>query len=796
MVSIVDDLILPGLVNVSCTFLTDLFRSFGKRPWDKTISKDVNDFIDIFIDSEIDSGSFVKFLQRPETTLNFKEYIKYIVYRTTYKNRLEKTNIILKLSREDFIKEIANNAVDFIKLDVGKQISISLVTSYFDKLLYIIESKLVSKLSEDSFVILYFLNHSLIEMEERILQSLKMPIKLQNDNYENTRKDYIKIIRNRNKRSHVYGIDELDLYSFYVFPTFEIFEKDKKKRPRKPISWTNIFNESNVVSIIGGPGFGKSLFLKNLINKHEDLSIFESDKLLPIYCDLKQYKIFSQKHSSYSLEAYLVDSIINYTGMDNKIINRDFLYYFLSSGRCLLMFDALDEVEKEDREEINNLITSFFEASNKHNKVCITSRALGFHSKTRVTFQVSQVSIEQIKEYLEKMCGLGLFDESNIADFISQCIILIDNQFLTSLLQVSLLVNIFKAEKELPMNKIDLYEKCIEYISKKREKDQKKTNFDFKLMSSILDNNTSFEKLAWLARPNNIEINENRIKPLLTTLYRRSYLTENETINAIDEFLNFCSQRTELYVPASKDGDYKFYHRSFFEFFYSKCIIKEYSDNLSLLKELLKFDIDSEMFELTTLIIKLHHYDRYYDFLDLILEVLKGNTVEKFNQEDFLKCCIMIYASDEVYCLNELLKKIMESNKILVKIDQAGSSQFIFNCLMLADNKGILEKREFFELYKNELVSAQMLYLILDKVFTSSHLFKGFYYPSNLFIHLRYIIGTEKIYMIIAEEYDLQTIEQLFFNRIKIHDTEDEKLIRRFVKKEYSKIVKSSLVQS
>ena len=39
--------------------------------------------------------------------------------------------------------------------------------------------------------------------------------------------------------------------------------------------------------------------------------------------------------------------------------------------------------------------------------------------------------------------------------------------------------------------------------------------------------------------------------------------------NAIDEILTVCADRTELFVPTTEDK-FKFFHRSFFEYFYSE----------------------------------------------------------------------------------------------------------------------------------------------------------------------------------------------------------------------------------
>lgn len=45
----------------------------------------------------------------------------------------------------------------------------------------------------------------------------------------------------------------------------------------------------------------------------------------------------------------------------------------------------------------------------------------------------------------------------------------------------------------------------------------------------------------------------------------------------IQQFLIFCSDRTELFVPASGEDCFKFFHRSFFEYFYSQYIFTRMS---------------------------------------------------------------------------------------------------------------------------------------------------------------------------------------------------------------------------
>ena len=84
-----------------------------------------------------------------------------------------------------------------------------------------------------------------------------------------------------------------------------------------------------------------------------------------------------------------------------------------------------------------------------------------------------------------------------------QAQVLIDKHFLTNFLTLSLMVNIYKAERELPENKIELYKKCFEYIAKKREMEKGSRNsYDWDKVSVLMKDST-FISLSTLAAPNN-----------------------------------------------------------------------------------------------------------------------------------------------------------------------------------------------------------------------------------------------------------------------------------------------------
>ena len=222
----------------------------------------------------------------------------------------------------------------------------------------------------------------------------------------------------------------------------------------------------------------------------------------------------------------------------------------------------------EDVIESYKKVVAFFKNQNPNNKICITSRDRGFIPERNVeVFKIRPLSEDQIGKYVDKIIALKKFEKADKEPFMKQSQVLVEKGFLNSFLVLSLLINIYKAERELPENKLELYQKCFEYISNKREKDKTQNEFDWKVITPIMKDNT-FIELSRMGLPNNSNIDRKEIKDKLLQIYKTKYGSEAETENAIDEFLKFCADRTELFVPTVEDK-FKFFHRSFFEYFYS-----------------------------------------------------------------------------------------------------------------------------------------------------------------------------------------------------------------------------------
>lgn len=274
------------------------------------------------------------------------------------------------------------------------------------------------------------------------------------------------------------------------------------------------------------------------------------------------------------------------------------------------------------------------------------------------------------------------FDQSDRESFLQQTQILVDKGFLNSFLVLSLLINIYKAERELPENKLELYQKCFEYISNKREKEKSQEKYDWALISTLMKDNT-FMELANLCLPNNSDVSKDIIKERLTQIYKTKYVSENQTELAIDQFLIFCSDRTELFVPASGEDCFKFFHRSFFEYFYSQYIFTRMSSVEEIYDAWRTFDVDSEIFELTLAMFKQKNESKYQEIVEFLLEKLEkafSNNIERINVMNMLVLCMQVI-DDELYkkqFVNFIVDNVEFCNKNIQKIHNQG---FIINVI-------------------------------------------------------------------------------------------------------------------
>lgn len=684
------------VVNVASSFIYDainsIFKLFsGDSIESYKLKKDIEKYI-----KENFSEEFIPLTTSDiiETYLNSPQI--YDVVNSYYLAKNINRYFTLKKEPSITIDKILNDFSDNIitLYEANQDVVVpdkKLVFRYLEFIMKCIETVLFLNLDNDDKKIIHFINsyietsfENLSEVIKNIESNINFLLKTSfkyDINFENIKKKYYDILKNKNSEAHIYLLDKFPFKDFYVPPRLSnssnngaylkmILNRDGKKtivEKNHYVPWEYIFSKQNIIYIVGGAGYGKSLFLKKIINDYDQFGIFKSQEYLVLYGELKNFYT-ENSNSPIPVIDFLLYSARTSTLLDETKISREFLNHYLSMGRCIILLDALDEVDKSKRNELHETLIAFFKTQNPNNKICITSRDRGFIPETNIeVFHICPLDKIQIEQYVDKIIELKKFEKSEKENFMEQANLLVKKGFLNSFLVLSLLINIYKGEKELPENKLDLYQKCFEYISNKREKEKDKNTgtFDWKLISPLMKDNTLIE-LAIKCYPNNTAADTEQIKSTLLEIYSSKYGTEAETENAIEEFLRFCSDRTELFVPSAEENKFKFFHRSFFEYFYSQYIFLNFEKSEDILKELKKFDIDSEIFELTVAMLKQKAEKRYQKLIELMLAEVEQEFDEKEKYSTFNILLLSMQSIDDVLYKKKFVEFLINNKETII----------------------------------------------------------------------------------------------------------------------------------
>lgn len=677
------------------------------------------------LETTIDFDNFRKFVKSPQINDVLIDYLHSLL-NISISGRTPRKRIL----QDDVINYFIGIIEKYFQ-KLSEEESIISIKKYFKLLMaacsIVIEDKIYSdiiKSDEGKIVEPSFLKGELSGKYDKIIERIEFMMRHEfvprNIKFDNIKKDYAKSLKQYYQNGFIYLLGEYKFDEFYIPPLLlnghnqqQLYINRMLKMERERIDkiregWKHIFDGRDIIYIIGGAGYGKSLFLRNLINNYSKLEIDNSQEYLLIYCDLKTYYSIGNVSKKTMID-FFQESMISVTGIED--ISKEFIRYYLNIGRCIVLLDALDEVPKDVRNELHKMIIAFFSSCNLNNKVCITSRDRGFIPQQDIeVIEIFQLSDKDIEDYIEKMIALKKFKKEDKSTFMKQAKVLIDKGFLNNFLVLSLLVNIYKAEKELPENKIDLYKKCFEYIAKKREEEKSKTGYDWKSIYPLMKDST-FISLSILAAPNNRDILRTQVEELLLRQYKTKYPDEATAECAIKEFLEFCSNRTELFVPSSSDDKFKFFHRSFFEYFYSRYIHQQ--PEIENMYELMaKFDIDSEVFELTVALVKEDNEEKYQKLIEYIL----GKVNEEFSDPRwtctaFGILTLAMQVIDDAYYIQKYYeivvanKKIMFADKILTM-----NQRLIYMWIEKGIGENYDRKKKFIDIYSDLCIQYLLLF--------------------------------------------------------------------------------------
>ena len=722
------------IYNIVASIIYDVCKSgLGKNIYNKTINskEKVEEYVKLKLDTRYEmlcnSGVLEGFLRSPLIIDILSNYILYVVTGKVEdklgNNGLTKKSRSKYLEEDDLLKFLADKLQS--RYEDNKAICVpeySLLIAFFKEIFTLGSDYFFDQITQEQMAMVYFVNMKLNILGNGIFSKMDEIVHILNKSIQteivyldekllSDKEYYTTILKENQKLAHIYMLDRFNFNEFYVPPFLTRREENihgiNVRYMRKPYiyregitdgeefeDWKYIFDRNNIVYVTGGAGYGKTLFMKKLIGEYEKLNIVDASEYMVIYGELKNFYVNNTGEPIPVID-FLQNSMRKETLIDDVRVSRELIDYYLRRGRCIILLDALDEVDKEKRQSLHCLVINYFKNQNPNNKICITSRARGFLPEKDIeVFEIEPLEAVQIKTYVDNIINLGKFDEGDKDAFLKQTAILVEKGFLNSFLVLSLLINIYKAERELPENKLELYQKCFEYISNKREKEKSQEKYDWPLITTLMKENT-FMELANLCLPNNSDVNKEVIKERLTQIYKTKYVSENQTEAAIEQFLIFCFDRTELFVPASGEDCFKFFHRSFFEYFYSQYIFTRIAKIEDIYEVWGRFDVDSEIFELTLAMFKQKNESKYQEIVEFLLDKIKVSFLdiqERINTLNMLILCMQV-VDDELY-KKRFVEFLVEEHEFCKKYIDKISNQSIIVDIVKAneDSKVIVSK--------------------------------------------------------------------------------------------------------
>ena len=686
--------------------------------------------------NDIDYSIIKKFFRLPKISNIFVAYLQYVIYTNVFKDLLKTEQKKERVSFSDVYIYVTKTFCAFLSDNSGKEndvikkfmenLTMSCVNISF---LEVAKEDIIAindnELSLDKSSHLY--SSKKIEKEinktiEKIKYELSKEPILYNSVYNSVKDGYLRNLKQFYQMQFVYMLGDFRFGEFYIPPIvlplkqyellfrFSVFDSmEKTQYEIFKEKWKHIFKINNIIYIVGGPGFGKSLFLKFLINNSGKLEMYNSNEYLTIYCDLKTFYSKGKKNKK-SIIDFLQESMIAVTGIDEEKLSKDFIQSYLEQGRCIVLFDALDEVPKDVRDELHKKIVVFFSNSNPNNKICITSRDRGFFPQGDIeVYEICPLTTMDIEQYLDKMISLRKFKKEDKKHFMEQAQILIEKNFLNNFLALSLLVSIYRSENKLPENKTNLYKKCFEYIAKEREIEEKdETGFDWGNVAPLMKDST-FITLSTLGVPNNNDISRKDVEKILLEQYKFRFGDEIKAECAIKEFLEFCSSRTELFVPSAREDKFKFFHRSFFEYFYSR-YIHQCSTVEDMYNYMEVFDVDSEVFELTVAMVKEDNELKYQKLVNYLFEKAEESfCVEMKKNSAFSILTLAMQVIDDEYFKQRYFNLVVnEYERILFYDYKEFNNKLVAKWLISAIN----DKKDNLEMFRERYEESCIAYVL------------------------------------------------------------------------------------
>ena len=324
--------------------------------------------------------------------------------------------------------------------------------------------------------------------------------------------------------------------------------------------------------VLGNPGAGKSTLITKLMHDFalDRIRYTRSAPTIPFRVVLRDYAIRKQDNG-WSLLQYISSTARTEYMVDPP---ENAIEYFLMTGRASVLLDGLDElVMTYQRQEVARDVQTF---ANRYasTPMLVTSRVVGYEEAPLTDsvferYQLMDFNDDQVEEYARKWFSLpselSVDDRQQLATaFIGESISVSDLR--ANPLMLAILCNLFKGERHIPRNRVEVYRRCSVMLFERWDKDRGIT-ISLPFASHI---RYAIAYLAeWIYGNQQVQagVPERELVAKTTEyLNGRVFDKAEDAEAAAEEFVAFCKGRAWVFTEIGGDL-YQFSHRTFLEFF-------------------------------------------------------------------------------------------------------------------------------------------------------------------------------------------------------------------------------------
>ena len=237
------------------------------------------------------------------------------------------------------------------------------------------------------------------------------------------------------------------------------------------LSVTDALKKYDNLMVLGAPGSGKTTFMRYLaLTFAQNLSrerLELDEERLPILITLQDV---AEELPKKTIADVLSEHLNTHLQLD---LSDEYFRPYLESGRCIVLFDGLDEVANiKQRGEVAEAVALFANLY-KGNHYIITSRIAGYSEIQRLPtsdfahFTIRDFDDEQIKDFALKWYQARyLFEADKRANDLIQALGRNPKvkQLSTNPLMLTIIAIVHRSSVELPNERIKLYDKCTDAL--------------------------------------------------------------------------------------------------------------------------------------------------------------------------------------------------------------------------------------------------------------------------------------------------------------------------------------------